>query len=238
MTNEKSFACCSCNRKPYGFTLIELLVVVAIIAILAAILLPALNSARERGRAASCVSNLKQIGNGMQFYQDANDGRMPPPGSQGNSGDRSWTWAALIPPYVGFDIDSSSPTGYSAQDNIIFTCPSWDTKGGDMTQGYAADGTAVDVLNHFAANENVGGDAHPMLNTIPNLSSAVYIVDRGNTNNYPRIFKWCDVAQLRALYYSGKPWVIGLRHSEKANILYLDGHVGSDSKPAAGDVAF
>ena len=60
------------KKRQKSFTLIELLVVIAIIAILAAILLPALNSARERGRSASCVSSLKQYGNAFTFYFDDN----------------------------------------------------------------------------------------------------------------------------------------------------------------------
>ncbi|MCJ7693450.1 MAG: prepilin-type N-terminal cleavage/methylation domain-containing protein, partial [Sedimentisphaerales bacterium] len=63
-------------RKQTAFTLIELLVVIAIIAILMAVLMPALHSAREQGMRAVCLSNLKQLTLAWQVYADENEDRI------------------------------------------------------------------------------------------------------------------------------------------------------------------
>lgn len=65
------------RRNDRGFTLIELLVVIAIIAILASILFPVFARAREQARAASCISNLRQIGTALQMYMQDNDDCFP-----------------------------------------------------------------------------------------------------------------------------------------------------------------
>ena len=81
------------KRLPPGtsrkFTLIELLVVIAIIAILAAILLPALQSARERGKNASCLSNMRQLGQIYNFYSEDYSGYLPCLDNMGGQGARS-----------------------------------------------------------------------------------------------------------------------------------------------------
>ncbi len=61
----------------YGFTLVELLVVIAIIGILVALLLPAIQSARETARRATCLNNIKQLSIALQNYHDAK-GEFPP----------------------------------------------------------------------------------------------------------------------------------------------------------------
>ena len=102
------------------FTLIELLVVIAIIAILASMLMPALQQARERARTTSCVSNFKQIGWVMNQYCDMSDDFLPIMYLESNG----WTWRSYIR-NSGLKVDADpNKKNFQIAPNSIWRCPS------------------------------------------------------------------------------------------------------------------
>ena len=132
-----------------GFTLVELLVVIGIIALLIAILLPALNRARDQARSAACLSNLRQIGQGMQMYASEFQGHVVPgfirQQPAGGRGEENWATMLVVQGYIkqasqiDFLGDGGNPPGEDAWDNptsagnTVFRCPdgvdgTWDFK--------------------------------------------------------------------------------------------------------------
>ena len=110
-------------RLKRAFTLVELLVVIAVIAILAALLLPALAAAKEKGYRAQCINNLKQLSLGIQAYADDHGDQLPGPVWSGfyENYDNvdSKRLSFYIATYLGRPAPSATP-----QDNLLARCPS------------------------------------------------------------------------------------------------------------------
>jgi prepilin-type N-terminal cleavage/methylation domain-containing protein len=110
------------HSRPRAFTLIELLVVIAIIAILAAMLLPALASAKERAKRIACLNNLRQLALGMHIYaMDSNDKVVEARNSDPVGKTGFWVQNCLNPP----DASAAAAVGLRVQSNSVsvWTCP-------------------------------------------------------------------------------------------------------------------
>ena len=211
--------------KKQGFTLIELLVVIAIIGILASMLLPTLQKARERARQTRCMVNLKQIYHAMLDYAtDYNDYIVP------FWDRRDFTWEELLKPYtrggVGWIGYTQKEDGtWVKSDYMLFFCPTRYVAMGQQ-------GSHSGYKTNYNINSNVAG--------LPPTPSDPWDPNPGNSND-PPLTKFSDHKYVDKIvtHLENDGWAgssvqllttegrLQYLHNERTNILVLDGKVVS-----------
>jgi prepilin-type processing-associated H-X9-DG protein/prepilin-type N-terminal cleavage/methylation domain-containing protein len=210
------------NRVTYSsrgnFTLIELLVVIAIIGILASMLLPALNSARQVALQAQCANNLKQLGSVFHLYANENLGYLPV--ANESDGLSVNNWVKVLAKYYGLEI-----LGADSTPRPPFICPSdkdvlTTYRGMSLPLSYA--------LNYYCIIQPLGVGGKKLAR-IKNPSETLLSCDI--KNNYYIIR---GNGGLISDSYNNPDY----RHNNGLNILYVDGHVKWGKFPISREDGF
>ena len=212
------------NKPQKHFTLIELLVVIAIIAILAGMLLPALNQAREKGRSASCINNIKQHTSGLMQYSNDYDDWIVPYKSEYRikcnygSKDESIPWLYLIREYMGITGNFTSYWEHppEAIRNGIMRCPSntaYPTKYFiGVNYGMPKYGIGGQFYNgHLKEVQKTG--------QLKSTSASIMLADTEDPAYGGR--------EHFANHSSGLQFLAKTRHNKRVNASFMDGHTES-----------
>ena len=166
------------RSRNHGFTLVELLVVIAIIGILIALLLPAVQAARESARRAQCENNLRQIGLAIHHYESAHEflpaGVVNPDGPVLNYPDGNHLgWMVHLLPYIEEQaayrqIDKAAGV-YDPKNRMVrqmgvklFKCPSWPERSGDWGTSFANVGMGMGMLDDDSPSETTPEEFKPI----------------------------------------------------------------------------
>jgi prepilin-type N-terminal cleavage/methylation domain-containing protein len=204
------------------FTLIELLVVIAIIAILAAMLLPALNKAREKARSSACTSNLKQIGSASHMYVSDNQDFLPGRGIY----PENVYWTNRLGPYLGYSMRANT-----SGESIFFTELAYPV----FRCASISDADAFyDPSNYNTTSRSVCGTSklgyaiNNYVSTPKDLGTSGLVGRKLNRVKRPsEIFHLFD---MRGQYMAATPTTpdrVGYIHSGFINMLHLAGNISS-----------
>jgi prepilin-type N-terminal cleavage/methylation domain-containing protein/prepilin-type processing-associated H-X9-DG protein len=212
-----------------AFTLIELLVVVAILAILAALLLPALGGARETAKGATCMSNIRQIHQALMLYAEDYAGTCPPPATpQTNGVDIAYFWQQNAVGAVQGKPVSEINMGMNPQPAWI-NCPAGVRNSGNL--GFGNYGLNYGVCGHLIQGTPVPprkfADLPRPTKTILVLEAGGYVVNQAMAQS-PGAFYWyvpgynpTAIPMYDSRYTRDS--VLG-RHNRTITVAFVDGH--------------